>query len=862
MELFGSMACGLVAFVGAVFASLMLPRPVSPEQRRMQRQLVDLHERLQKLEAAGGGEPGVLPITPTPAEVPLAADLVEEPPPATPAVEPSEATEPGPVAIADDDPVPAATDAPPPGEVEAPADRPLAPRPTLSPEKVAVWIGASLGALALAVGALLGLVAAAEAGWIGPGLRVAAGLVAGTVAWVGSAVVRRRSPVASSALSGAGASAVFGAVWAATSLYNLVPSPVGFALLLGVVGMAMAQASRFQDRFLGLLATLGGLFASTIIGTDDAALRVGYGLVLSTAVAGLALRRSWAELLPLTTAGLALQLVGWTALWRSPDNQATALVGIALLALPYAFVAARSRDDLTAGLAALSAAAFPVLATPWVPAIDTQFYDPRSGLAFVRDSVGAWPASLGLLALPLPLWLAGRLRGSVWPVLLGALAVLPAAFAYGVGWSEPTVARALLPLGLLAVGLAFTTGRRDLGMGLLPLALVGLFPLVDADPAGAALLAMVAFAALTTLGSWYHTSSAMTGLALPIAAITALRATDASGPPSLGAAVAISACLGLFLVPLTRSWADEPAPALPWLASLAAPAAFFPALYIVWDERLGDDLIGVLPLLLAALALVGTALLQRVHRVQRHELVFAAGVAVVLSGVTMALPLQLEMRWLTVGLSLEAAALAALSRRVPHPLMRWGAVGLSLVVAARLLLNPWALEWGSADGIPLLNWTLYTWGVPTVSLVYVAKRLHDDLPDHPAMGFATSVLQLLAMFTGFALVNVQVSHAFQTGSSLTLSGTTMLQGMVRSLAWGGYGMGLLVLGLNLQKRSTRFVGFGFVLLAALKVFLVDLWSLPGFIRVGSLLGLGLFLVVAAFLFERLVLRERTSEDGA
>ena len=68
--------------------------------------------------------------------------------------------------------------------------------------------------------------------------------------------------------------------------------------------------------------------------------------------------------------------------------------------------------------------------------------------------------------------------------------------------------------------------------------------------------------------------------------------------------------------------------------------------------------------------------------------------------------------------------------------------------------------------------------------------------------------------------------------------------------------------ISLQKRSTRFVGFGFVLLAALKVFLVDLWSLPGFIRVGSLLGLGLFLVVAAFLFERLVLRERTSEDGA
>jgi len=40
------------------------------------------------------------------------------------------------------------------------------------------------------------------------------------------------------------------------------------------------------------------------------------------------------------------------------------------------------------------------------------------------------------------------------------------------------------------------------------------------------------------------------------------------------------------------------------------------------------------------------------------------------------------------------------------------------------------------------------------------------------------------------------------------------------------------------------------------VFVVDLWSLSGFVRVGSVLGLGVLLLVAAFLFERLVLRER------
>ena len=42
--------------------------------------------------------------------------------------------------------------------------------------------------------------------------------------------------------------------------------------------------------------------------------------------------------------------------------------------------------------------------------------------------------------------------------------------------------------------------------------------------------------------------------------------------------------------------------------------------------------------------------------------------------------------------------------------------------------------------------------------------------------------------------------------------------------------------------------------------MVDLWALSGFVRVGSVLGLGVTLLVAAFLFERLVLRESQSSD--
>jgi hypothetical protein len=90
--------------------------------------------------------------------------------------------------------------------------------------------------------------------------------------------------------------------------------------------------------------------------------------------------------------------------------------------------------------------------------------------------------------------------------------------------------------------------------------------------------------------------------------------------------------------------------------------------------------------------------------------------------VTTAIPLQLEDQWLTVAWALEGAALALLTRRLSHPLVPWASFTLGLVVAVRLVLNPYALEYGDTSGLPLLNWTLYTWGLPLVCLLLTARR--------------------------------------------------------------------------------------------------------------------------------------------
>jgi uncharacterized membrane protein len=289
--------------------------------------------------------------------------------------------------------------------------------------------------------------------------------------------------------------------------------------------------------------------------------------------------------------------------------------------------------------------------------------------------------------------------------------------------------------------------------------------------------------------------------------------------------------------------------------ALAGPALFFP-LYAAWDAAFTDERIGLLPLLLAAVALGTALLLLRARRTHLGDPVLALFVAVALLGLSASLPLQLERQWLTIAWALEGAALAALSRRLTHPLLRVASVLLGLGVAVRLLMNPWALEYGQAGGLPVLNWTLYTWGLPALCLVAQARWLSPTAEQRAQVpAFVPPLLRVLAVLVGFALVHVQVSHAFQEAGPIELGGHGLVQGMVRSVAWAVYGVLVLLVGLQSGHRHVRLVGFALVLVAAAKVFTVDLWQLSGFARVGSVLGLGLTLLISAFLFERLVLRQ-------
>src|SRR5690606_6795333 len=87
--------------------------------------------------------------------------------------------------------------------------------------------------------------------------------------------------------------------------------------------------------------------------------------------------------------------------------------------------------------------------------------------------------------------------------------------------------------------------------------------------------------------------------------------------------------------------------------------------------------------------------------------------AVAMCFVSVAIPMQLDKQWITIGWAMEGAALVLLWRRLDHVGLKYFALTLLVAAAVRLSLNPSVLDYHPRAALPVLNWLLYTYLVPT-----------------------------------------------------------------------------------------------------------------------------------------------------
>ena len=380
------------------------------------------------------------------------------------------------------------------------------------------------------------------------------------------------------------------------------------------------------------------------------------------------------------------------------------------------------------------------------------------------------------------------------------------------------------------------------------------------------LLALLIVLAATRLGSgkWYFSGMALLALGHNIWTAE-YRGFNSNPDGALAAFLLQLLAVGLFswwpLLTRTRFGGERWA----WYAAALAGPAWFPALRRLYEIRFGDAAIGVLPVALAAISL-GLA-----FRIQKQGLLDPAmhkrGLvwfsAVAMGFISVAIPLQLDKEWITLGWAIQGFALTALWKRLDHTGLKYFALALLAVVTIRLVANPEIVNYHPSSSFPFINWLMYTYLVPAAALLGSAWNLYRLEVERSsgreesiyARGYSVGAILcgMAAISVVFVWINLAIFDFFSAGPQLTISFEHMAaRDLSQSLAWALYALLLLAIGVNRRNAGLRWISLAFLVLTIGKVFLHDLGELEDLYRVASLVGLAVSLILVSLAYQRFV----------
>ena len=302
-----------------------------------------------------------------------------------------------------------------------------------------------------------------------------------------------------------------------------------------------------------------------------------------------------------------------------------------------------------------------------------------------------------------------------------------------------------------------------------------------------------------------------------------------------------------------------------WYAAALAGPAWFLALRSLYEIRFGDAAIGLLPVALAALSL-GLA-----FRIQKQGLLDPAmhkrGLvwfsAVAMGFISVAIPLQLDKEWITLGWAIQGFALTALWKRLDHTGLKYFALALLALVTIRLVANPEIVNYHPRSSFPFINWLMYTYLVPAAALLgssWNLNRLEVERSSEReaaiySRGYSVGAILcgMAAIAVVFVWINLAIFDFFSVGPQIAISFERMAaRDLSQSLAWALYALLLLAIGVNRHNAGLRWISLAFLVLTIGKVFLHDLGELEDLYRVASLVGLAFSLILVSLAYQRFV----------
>ena len=233
---------------------------------------------------------------------------------------------------------------------------------------------------------------------------------------------------------------------------------------------------------------------------------------------------------------------------------------------------------------------------------------------------------------------------------------------------------------------------------------------------------------------------------------------------------------------------------------------------------------------------------------------------VALAGAAYLTAVALDGPWLAAAYATEAAALASIALRGRDVVAARGAtafLGLALGYALVNLAPPNAL----VEGLDDLPGTALVLGTAAFAALLGAHQLgiarRDASEEHAAvLTKARAAAGAVGAITLLYLASTALVTAFQPGEGVPDTGlfdlgARELGQLLLSALWAITGVAALVVGLRRDDRALRLGSLALLLVAVGKVFLYDLAALTSLYRVGSFIGLGLLLLVAAGIWQRM-----------
>jgi uncharacterized membrane protein len=284
------------------------------ELETLRAQMAHLTERIYRLEQRAGIETGkteavqrttvvppeLTPAFPTPPPPPLTVSRTETDRTVTPATPPRNIAAP---------PVFAHTTSAQASSVQAKRSSDL--EGTIGK----LWLN-RIGIIAILVGVSYFLKYAFDNGWIGPGGRVAIGLLAGIGVVLWSERFRSKGSVAFSySLKAIGIGILYLSLWAASQRYALIPSSVAFVAMILVTASTITLALTQDAEILAVYAMIGGYSTPALVSTGEnhEVVLFSYVCLLNLAILFMVSLKPWRRIVWGSVLGTAVMYMGWAA---------------------------------------------------------------------------------------------------------------------------------------------------------------------------------------------------------------------------------------------------------------------------------------------------------------------------------------------------------------------------------------------------------------------------------------------------------------------------------------------------------------------------------------------------------------------